>query len=404
MITFTANRKILYVDDEQELLNAFTSLMRKENFQVKTLQNSSMIEEVLKTEGPFAVVFSDQRMPDFDGVRVLEITSQINPDALRVLITGYADYNDTIKAINIGGINSYITKPWNDDNVKKIAKDLVAQYNLKDQNKYLLKALDEENKELNIVLEGTVAQTVRILGDITNQISPQVAEFSSAVIKIGNAFLKTFTNLTGKERWEIKRALDLQNFGIALLPAQLHALISKHGLSVLDRSPVARNYHLLAAGLLKDIPRFENVARIIALQAKNFNGTGEPLNEIVRGEEIPFGARFLHIIIDLVRPSSGITRGTELLHEMEKLSAKYDVNIIKQILGKNIHTEQKLIEASLPITGLGQGMMLVDDVRTIEGQLLLKSDQVLNETLINIISQWHKKEPVQEPIKVKYMQ
>ena len=401
MKSFIENRKILYVDDEAELLNSFKSLLRKENLQITTLQHSSKIEEMLRQEGPFAVVLSDQKMPEYDGVAVLETTSRIFPDTLRILITGYADYNDTIRAINRGGINSYIAKPWNDDEIKKLISDLVTQYNLKYHNKYLLNALDDENKKLNVVLEGTVAQTVRILGDVANQISPQVAAFSEAMKMVGYSFLESFSDLNYTEKWEIKRALELANFGIALLPASVHALIEKHGLSVLDRSPVARNYHILAAGLLKNIPQFENVARIIELQSKNFNGMGEPHEISISGTDIPFGARLLHIIIDLVRPASGLVRGKELLYQMGKMPEKYDIDIVKILLGQKTETNFKTEERLLNIADLQSGMILLENVRLVNGQLLLKENMTLTETLINILVLWHQKEPVHEPIKVK---
>ena len=131
MINFVENRKVLYLDDEAELLNAFTDLMRKEKIQVYTLQDSRNIKETLENDGPFAVVLSDQRMPVYDGVKVLETVQQIFPDTIRILITGYSDQKDTIRAINIGGITSYISKPWDDDDVKKQIWNWVSQYNLK---------------------------------------------------------------------------------------------------------------------------------------------------------------------------------------------------------------------------------------------------------------------------------
>jgi hypothetical protein len=73
--------------------------------------------------------------------------------------------------------------------------------------------------------------------------------------------------------------------------------------------------YLLAAGLLKGIPRFENVARIIELQLRNYNGLGEPLDDFTKGDDIPFGARFLHIVIDLVKTSSRSLSGTEALNQ-----------------------------------------------------------------------------------------
>jgi len=384
MSVFVENRKILYVDDEQELLNSFESLLRKENYKITTLQNSEKIIEVLEKQGPFALVLSDQRMPHYDGVFVLEKTKEKFPDAIRVLITGYSDQTDTIRAINVGEISSYISKPWDDDELKKKIKDWIVQFNLQKHNKFLLNQLDEENKKLNDLLEGTVVQTVRILGDIANHVSPQIAGMSERVKALGLACLKSFPNLTAQEVWEISRALDLFNLGIALLPSSIQNLIEKHGLSVIDRSTTAHDHHLLAAGLLKNIPRFENVARIIELQARNFNGSGVPLEDFTKGEDIPIGARMLHIFVDLVKASSGSMRGSEILQQMESMPQKYDVKIIGQILGNQPIIRDESIDKKVLVQDLAAGMILLEDVRSINGQLLMKSGLTLSETFLNI--------------------
>ena len=400
MQSFIENRKILFVDDEIEILNAFSDLMRKENVSVYTLHDSKIIKETLEKEGPFAVVLSDQRMPVYDGVKVLETTQQFYPDTVRILITGYSDHMDTVRAINVGGINTYISKPWDDDDIKRRVRDWVSQYNLKKHNKYLLNLLDKENKKLNELLDGTVAQTVRILGDFANHVSPFIAELGDKVKTVGIAFLKALPNITSQEQWEILRAFDLFNLGVALLPPSLQVSITREGLSALNCSSVARNHHLLAAGLLKDIPQFSGVAKIIELQAKDFNGYGEPQNENIKGENIPFGARLMHILIDLVKPSTRNIRGTELLQRMENLPQKYDINIIRQILGKNLNANFISEEKLLNLDALKPGMVLLNDIRSMGGQLLLKANLGLTETFINILFQWHERDPIIEPIKV----
>ncbi|MGD8781443.1 MAG: response regulator [Ignavibacteria bacterium] len=401
MENFIENRKILYVDDEPELLRSFYSLLRKEKVDVVTLQDSSQINNILDEHGPFSVVFSDQRMPVYDGVKVLETIKEKYPETVRVLVTGYSDYKDTIRAINNGGIISYIAKPWNDEELKKSINEWVGQFNLKAHNNYLMKALDEENKKLNELLNGTVAQTVRILGDITSNISPQVAVLGEKVKKIGYTFLNALIGLTPQEKWEIRRSIDLFDLGIALLPVSLQVLIEKQGLAILDNSPVARNHHLLAAGLLKDIPRFGPVARIIELQSKDFNGGGIPENVNVKGLELPLGSRLLHIIVDLVKKIDGKLSGKEILRIMRRNPLKYDTDLIKFILGENTRFSAKYEVKRIMIPEIASGMILLENIKTQKGQLLLKANVPLTETSRNILLQWHRKEPLNEPIKVR---
>lgn len=401
MDNFIENRKILYVDDEPELLRSLTSLLRKQKLTLVTLQDSNKIEEVLEANGQFALVLSDQRMPGYDGVKVLETVKKKFPESIRVLVTGYSDYKDTIRAINESGINSYISKPWNDDDLLKNINDWIEQYNLRVQNKFLLNALDEENKKLNEILEGTVAQTVRILGDITNNAVPNITSAGEKVKSLGYAFLKTLPDLTVEERWEISRALDLFNLGIVLLPPSIQLLIEKRGLAALSDSTVANNHHLLAAGLLKDIPRFAPVAKIIEFQAKDFNGNGEPENNTIKGKDIPLGARILHILIDVIKKMDGETTGREILRSMLRNPLKYDVDIIKLLLGENSGIDIITGIIPLPFSEIKSGMVTTENIETLRGQMLLKANVVLTETFLNILSQWHKKDPIKEPIKVR---
>jgi response regulator RpfG family c-di-GMP phosphodiesterase len=402
MNKYIENRKILYIDDEEELLKSFKSLLRKENYQISTLSDSSRIESVLNEEGPFALVLSDQRMPTYDGVKVLESCKIKSPDSIRILVTGYSDYKDTIRAVNIGGIHSHISKPWNDDEIKRKIHEWIEQFNLKAENNFLMQVLDLENEKLNELLDGTVTQTVKVLGDITSHIAPQAALFAEKVKILGNSFLENAAEISSEERWEIKLALNLFNLGVTLLPATVHIELNKRGLTSLDDSSFTKNHHLLAAGLLKNIPRFEPVARIIELQSKDFNGKGEPKAELIKGEQLPLGARLLHILLDLVKYGNDTEKLNEYLSSMRKNSQKYDVELISKI--QLILSEKTIVpgEVFLPLEKLKPGMLVVDDIKTINSQhLLLKSGSILTETFINILNQWHIREPIQEPIKIR---
>jgi DNA-binding NtrC family response regulator len=102
--------KILFVDDDQNILSAFQREFRKE-FQVDTAADP---EEGLKTvaaRGPFAVIVSDFRMPKADGNRFLSAVKKIAPDSVRVLLTGHADVNTAIHAVNEGSVFRFLTKP-----------------------------------------------------------------------------------------------------------------------------------------------------------------------------------------------------------------------------------------------------------------------------------------------------
>lgn len=401
MEAYIPNRKILYVDDEAHLTSSFVSLMRKENVQIKVLNEPTQIDRVLEEAGPFAVVLSDQKMPGIDGVEVLERVARSHADTVRVMITGYADYNDTLRAINLGGISHYVTKPWKDDDLRKLVADSINTYNLRSENRFLLNKLDRENAKLTELLDGTVVETARILSDMLGYVNSEGSAQVSRIRRLGTTFLDIMTEVDPLERWEIARALDLFNLGLAILPLPVQVSINQKGLASLQDSPVARNHHLLAAGLLKGIPRFEPVARIIELHQKDFDGSGVPTNETIKGTSLPLGARLLHILVDLDRSVTQRVPGRVALNRMLTQPAKYDITLIRRMLGKNSSSvAMSTTERALPVTSLQAGMVVLDDVLSRSGQLLLRAQSTLSETSINILWQWHKNDPIAEPIRV----
>jgi len=203
-----------------------------------------------------------------------------------------------------------------------------------------------------------------------------------------------------EDKWPVLRALDLFNFGLALLPLWLQNSIATNGLSAIDHSPIAKSHHLMAAGLIKNIPGLEQVARIIEFQNKNYNGTGEPEEDKTAGQNIPFGARLLHILTAIIKPSTD-ERGQALLYHMKRIPGKYDPGIIDFLLGNNVDMQFLTEDLYFKVEALKPGMMIINDIRTISGHLLLKANTVLNETFILILKQWHSRNPVVEPIKVK---
>ena len=400
METYIPNTKILYVDDEENLLSSFNSMMRKENLKIFLLHDSTKIDELLEAEGPFAIVLSDQRMPVMDGVAVLERVVQKHPETIRILVTGYSEQTDTLRAINQGRISHYIAKPWDDTEVKKNIREFVTQYNLKYENTFLMNELTKKNADLTELLEGTVAQTVHILSDMLGYVNLHATAQVGRIRKLGSAILDLVPNVSAEERWEILRAFDLCNLGLLVLPPWIQASLNKDGIAILDRFPVAQNHHLLAAGLLKDIPRLGGVAKILQYAKKDFDGTGEPTGDAVRGKDIPLGARILHILFDLEKLTTENFKGREVMIKMLQYPSKYDVELIHHVLGDAAQKRKLGSEMRLLISDLKDGMLTLQDILTVGNQNLLSSNITLTRTSITILQQWHKKDPIREPILV----
>ncbi|WP_291316625.1 response regulator [Desulfuromonas sp.] len=105
---------VLFVDDEKSILNALQRLLMEEDYEVITANSGEEGLEILREEERIGLIVSDQRMPGLSGAQFLEQAKEMAPEALRIMLTGYADINATIDAINKGGACRYISKPWDD--------------------------------------------------------------------------------------------------------------------------------------------------------------------------------------------------------------------------------------------------------------------------------------------------
>jgi hypothetical protein len=108
----------------------------------------------------------------------------------------------------------------------------------------------------------------------------------------------------------------------------------------------------------------------------------------------------MHILINIVRPGTDL-RGHDLLNHMKRIPGKYDPYILDFLLGRNLQLDYVTEDLYVRVDSLKTGMIVIADIRSISGHLLLKSNTILNETFINVIKQWHARDPISEPLKMQ---
>lgn len=108
---------ILLVDDEELLLMTFARQFKRD-FTIYTANSGKLGLELLRAHPEISVILTDQRMPEMTGVEFLRLAMQIVPDAVRILITAYTDMDVVVEAINTGNVYRYITKPYNEDELR----------------------------------------------------------------------------------------------------------------------------------------------------------------------------------------------------------------------------------------------------------------------------------------------
>lgn len=120
----TRKARVLFVDDEQRILTSMKMLFRRE-YEVFTCNSGAEALELLK-EQKVEVVVSDQRMPKMTGIELLREVRDLQPQAIRLLLTGYADLNAIIGSINEGEIFRFVSKPWSNEDLKATLAKAVA--------------------------------------------------------------------------------------------------------------------------------------------------------------------------------------------------------------------------------------------------------------------------------------
>ena len=150
---------ILCVDDEPNVLNAVKRVLIAESYKVHTAESVEQGLNVLRSIKPVQVVISDYRMSEMNGVEFLKQVCSAWPDTVRMVLSGYADSNAIISAINEGQIYKFIPKPWNDEELRIAVLNALELYNLNQMNADLtrhLKKKSEEYEMLNTTLQWLV--------------------------------------------------------------------------------------------------------------------------------------------------------------------------------------------------------------------------------------------------------
>jgi CheY-like chemotaxis protein len=147
-----ARPRILVVDDEEAILETM-SFTFEDDYEVQTASDPRRALDLLEAKGPFAVVLTDQRMPDMSGVEFVSEVRRRHPTTVRMILTGFSDMDAIIQAINDGHIYAYITKPWEPDHLKQVMKQAVEHYKLATENERLLGKLRGANRFLEAVID-----------------------------------------------------------------------------------------------------------------------------------------------------------------------------------------------------------------------------------------------------------
>ncbi|MDO9226571.1 MAG: response regulator [Pseudomonadota bacterium] len=141
------SRTLLLVDDEPNILTALQRALRRDGYRILATDDPLKGLEMLAGE-PVDVILSDQRMPGMSGVEFLRRAKETHPETMRIVLSGYTDLQFITDAINEGAIYKFLTKPWDDEQLREQIREAFRSKEAADENLRLNQALQAANVEL----------------------------------------------------------------------------------------------------------------------------------------------------------------------------------------------------------------------------------------------------------------
>jgi response regulator RpfG family c-di-GMP phosphodiesterase len=382
--------KILCVDDDENTLAAYQRQLRKQ-FQIETAPGGVPGLQMISSGEPYAVVISDLKMPGMDGVEFLSKVKQITPDTVRIMLTGHAEIQAAIEAVNQGSIFRFLTKPCSNETLVQALQAGLQQYHLVIAEKELLEQ----------TLKGAIGVLTEIISILDTESFGRACILRDTTREIAKA-------LKVSDTWDLELAAMFCEIGRVTIPANI-IVREKTGkpLSSDERDMLMRvpeiGYKLLAK-----IPRLESVAQMVLYCKKNFDGSGFPKDRVA-GKQIPLGSRIIKIISDLIHFESEGTEREAAFETLKYGQGFYDPEILEfasrylaSPAGSSKPT-RKLIR-SVSVAELEVGQMLLSDVITGSGALLIAAGNRISESLREKIRNFAKIQGIREPIKVEIIE
>lgn len=401
---------LLLVDDEENVLSSLKRLFRKSKCNVFIANSGQAGIEILK-EQSIDVIVSDARMPEMSGPEFLAIAAEKYPDTVRILLTGYADMEAVVDAVNLGKVSHYLEKPWDDEKLKALVDETFVTISFKKQNEYLQSLVASQNEKLtamNETLEATVKERTQ-----------KIIEINGALQESYKSTIDLFANLL--EMRNPKRNMDVPDIAILVtdiaealgLPQRelIHLIraakmryMSQMGFAdELLHTPYVslskeqkheyEQYPLKGAKLLSNIRPLVPVAEIILRHKEYLNGEGYPKGE--KGASLSKSVQILTVANDYIELLTGRMQKTPLTHldAIQYLDLKsgscYSTDAVEALkaLLSSTKVEKPVMNHPVLSDQLVGGMTLSQDLKNHNGDALLPKGSLLADSTITIITE-----------------
>ncbi len=352
------SEQILLVDDDRNILDGYRRSLHSE-FAMETTDSGQRALEMLASKTAYAVVISDMRMPGMDGIELLKRVKKVSPDTVRIMLTGNADVQTAIEAINEGNIFRFLIKPCSRETMARTITAALVQYRLVVAEKQLL--------------EQTLSGCLQVLSEVLSLVNP--AAFSRAE-RARRYIHYVVTAMRLGNPWQYEVAAMLSQLGcVTLAPETVDSVYRGETLSATEQEQY-NEHPRVAAGLISKIPRLEPIAWMIGHQDRPVSK-----DEEVEQSEMRTGAEILRMILEYEQMTHrGISR-TETAHVLARKNPQFSSTFFETLVMLDPNAEGSEINKRR-IEDLTPGMILQQEVKTRSGKLLVSRGQEVTSMLI----------------------
>ena len=261
---------VLFVNNEKSSLNSIDRIFIDSDIRVFKADNAQKALDIISKKD-IAVIVADHQIPGINGTALLSRVREISPDTFRIIITGYADLETAVDAINSGEVFRFIIKPWQNESLVKAVREALEQY-------WIVHSL--RNTDENTLL--SLAEAVEFKDGYTRGHCERVAEYA--------LMIATEINMSDETIKAIRHGSWLHDCGKIGVPEDI---LNKNGPLDPEEFEIIKNHPKWGADVAKKAAMSRPILNIIHFHHERYDGSGYPAG--LKEDEIPFEVRIVTV-------------------------------------------------------------------------------------------------------------
>ena len=373
---------ILVVDDVPENLQVLAGMLKEQGYVARPVPNGKMALMAARSEPPDLILL-DITMPEMNGYEVCEELKKdpLLKDIPVLFISALSETIDKVRAFQAGGVD-YVTKPFQFEEVSARVRTHLE--------------LRRTQRDLQTLLNKTFVSSLKTMTDILSMVDPVLFDRSNRIKRYVRQLCDVL-DVSPARTWHCEMAAMLSQIGCVTVPK---AVLQKkqEGIALSDEEERRFRMHPgVAAELIAGIPRMETVAAIIRGQLEPVKG--EPLSAMEGAELTVLGTRMLRLALEYDALRQSGSNAVAAFQTLQEGWREYAPPLLKALRGI-VEREEKETVRLVKITELRTGMILMENVMTQSGLLVLNRSNELSSNLLSLLKHYAAQHPLREPIRV----